>query len=497
MTTANLLNVSPVKGVQVDVSKKLQEEAIEVTEIFASMMEQTVNSGSQMVDDDTSSEIGISKTEGTRAITDSYERYSYKDNQIEPAEKHEVSAEELDAVEETLEQVEEEILNAISEEYGVDEENIRDLLENLGLTVFDLLDPKNLVSFVTALTGVASGEELLLDESFLKIMETMDTLSNDLMKEWSVDANGLQDIISQMETVNLENEEVTFESKVDAQAEGLSTENEVSMTVQQDSEAIQNVQNTENAQNSVEVSEETEDGMKILAEEQEEPLEKTVVKTESEEVKASPDIDEKTSLSSNKNSEKDSFMNQDTSSEQVFVTGQSSQNAGQVSEMPQTQFSSYFSVDTAQIMEQIAEQIKVVVTPDTTSMEMQLNPENLGKIYLHVSTEEGIVNAHFTATTEVVKEALETQIATLRENLVQAGVKVDAIEVTIASHEFERNLEQNQNAPKEEQMVEEQPQKRRNITVDALDELAGVMTEEETLVAQIMRDNGNSVDYTV
>jgi flagellar hook-length control protein FliK len=29
-----------------------------------------------------------------------------------------------------------------------------------------------------------------------------------------------------------------------------------------------------------------------------------------------------------------------------------------------------------------------------------------------------------------------------------------------------------------------------------MDELAGVMTEEEALVAQIMRDNGNSVDLT-
>ena len=92
MTTANLLNVSSVKGPQVDVSKKLQEEAREVTEIFASMMNQTVDAGNQMVDD-TSSEIGISKADGTQAITNSYERYSYKDNQIETAKETEVSAE--------------------------------------------------------------------------------------------------------------------------------------------------------------------------------------------------------------------------------------------------------------------------------------------------------------------------------------------------------------------------------------------------------------------
>ena len=32
----------------------------------------------------------------------------------------------------------------------------------------------------------------------------------------------------------------------------------------------------------------------------------------------------------------------------------------------------------------------------------------------------------------------------MRQNSNQAGVKVDAIEVTVASHEFEKNLEQNQ-----------------------------------------------------
>ena len=98
-------------------------------------------------------------------------------------------------------------------------------------------------------------------------------------------------------------------------------------------------------------------------------------------------------------------------------------------------------------------------------------------------------------TREVVKEALELQMATLRENLTQAGVKVDAIEVTIASHEFEKNLEQNQKNP-DEQLQEEKTTKRRNLSVDSLDELQGVMTEEETLVAQIMKDNGNSIDFT-
>ena len=130
-------------------------------------------------------------------------------------------------------------------------------------------------------------------------------------------------------------------------------------------------------------------------------------------------------------------------------------------------------------------------------MEMQLNPENLGKVYVNVYSREGTIHAQLAASNESVRAALETQVADLRQNLTQAGVKVDAIEVTVASHEFERNLEQNGESEKQQgERQEEKVSHRRNLNSDSLDELSGLMTEEETLAAQIMRDNGNSVDLT-
>ena len=515
MTTANLLNVSSVKTVQVDVSKKLQEEAQEVTAIFASMMNQSVDLVSQGVDD-TSSEIGIREAEGTQEITNSYESFGYKDNRIETA-KEDVTNADYEAVEETLQQAEEEILGTLSEEYGVDEEILRNLLEDMGLSVLDLLNPQNLVAFVMALTGINTGEELLLDENFLKVMETLDTLSNNLMKEFSVDKDGLQKIISMMETVNLEGGEVSFEQMLETQIEGEVQQNvaqtdvegqtEVAQTDVVEEIALDDVQKVEENSESqqidvvnVDTTENAEEGLKVQVEkstestETSETTETKVLYSEVEEVSTGTKDNRDSSLFDNQNKGNDFTWNQETSSNQVFVTSQPT-SVGQFTEMPQMQLNSYLGVDTLQIMEQIAEQIRVVVTPDTTSMEMQINPENLGKIYLHISSEEGVVSAQFAATNEVVKEALELQMATLRENLTQAGVKVDAIEVTIASHEFEKNLEQNQKNP-DEQLQEEKTTKRRNLSVDSLDELQGVMTEEETLVAQIMKDNGNSIDFT-
>ncbi|MDE7061937.1 MAG: flagellar hook-length control protein FliK, partial [Lachnospiraceae bacterium] len=156
-------------------------------------------------------------------------------------------------------------------------------------------------------------------------------------------------------------------------------------------------------------------------------------------------------------------------------------------------------VDVDSIMRQISEFARVNFTQENTTLEMQLNPQNLGRLYLHISTTgEGNVTARIAATDETVKQLLEVQLADLRTSLNQQGIKVDAIEVTVASHEFERNLEQN--AAGQQQQAEQQERERsqgsRRIFRGELDELSGLMSEEEVLAARIMKDHGNTMDVT-
>lgn len=153
----------------------------------------------------------------------------------------------------------------------------------------------------------------------------------------------------------------------------------------------------------------------------------------------------------------------------------------------------------ADIIEQIANHVKISFSLEGTTMEMQLNPENLGKIYLNISEKEGVIRAQLAAQNEMVKEALETQMVELRQNLNQQGIKVDAIEVTVATHEFEQNLDgqAKQEEQAGEQMEQNQKKARRSLNLNDLDGLSGLMSEEEELVAKIMRDNGNQVDLTV
>lgn len=158
----------------------------------------------------------------------------------------------------------------------------------------------------------------------------------------------------------------------------------------------------------------------------------------------------------------------------------------------------YTDVDPVEIVRQVVQNIRTAVQNQVTSLEMQLNPEHLGKVLVHLTSREGTVSAQFSAANEAVRSALEAQIADLRENLNQAGIKVDAIEVTVGSHAFEQNLEQNarDEAEQSRQQQERQQRGRRNLSLDSLDELSGLMTEEERLAAQMMMDNGNSMDVT-
>ncbi len=152
-------------------------------------------------------------------------------------------------------------------------------------------------------------------------------------------------------------------------------------------------------------------------------------------------------------------------------------------------------VNTEDVIAQIVTQARVINTENLSSVEMQLNPANLGRMILHVVSEDGHITAKLIAQNETVKEALQTQLAELRVNLNQQGVKVDAVEVTVSSHEFEENLEgqftHQENGEREEKNGYGE---RRTLSASDLEDDGVDLSESERLAANIMRDNGNSMD---
>ena len=120
----------------------------------------------------------------------------------------------------------------------------------------------------------------------------------------------------------------------------------------------------------------------------------------------------------------------------------------------------------------------------------------LPKLQLQVAVKNGTMTAHFTAENEAVKSAIENQVVQLKENLDQQGIKVEAVEVTIASHEFERNLQQGNRQNQEEESKKSQKGKV-NLNLNGIESLEEEdLTGEERLEAEMMLQNGNTVSYT-
>lgn len=140
-----------------------------------------------------------------------------------------------------------------------------------------------------------------------------------------------------------------------------------------------------------------------------------------------------------------------------------------------------------EITEQIVEKIKITINPSQTSMELQLNPENLGRVNLSVIYKEGVMTAHFTAQNEAVKEALESQMQTLKDNFNAQGLKVEAIEVTVSNFGFED--QSSSNTGKESN----QPG-RNNRTFRGIDEFP-TNEEVEDISLGILDETTNSVDF--
>lgn len=436
----------------------------EAASVFASMMNQnaSVAQAPEVVGSDSVAE--VNKTEAVDASNEAYDRYQYKQNSVEKSEDSSIS-DKIDSAKEELNEFEENVVDAISEKLGVSADDIKNALDELGLTVFDLLNPKNLATVVAELTGATNTMELLVSADFQELLGSIGQMGSDLMKQLNIQMDQIDELVMQMDTLD-ENQ------AIDIDASMLKDEN------------VQNQPMVEEA--ALSTAEEPEakvivEDLRGAAEGQEEA---------SSFVKAVEGADqEKSTMDLSSGSENGNRMMSDGQN----VLYQNLENAVQGDEA--AGIIRYSDIDVFDIIEQVARNVRVVLESDITTMEMQLNPENLGRIYLHVSSKEGTVHAQIAAQNEIVKEALEMQVATLRENLSQAGVKVDSVEVTIASHEFERNLEQNEQG-QQQNPDESKKAPRRNLKLDSLDELSGLMSEEEALVAQIMRDNGNSVDFT-
>lgn len=92
-----------------------------------------------------------------------------------------------------------------------------------------------------------------------------------------------------------------------------------------------------------------------------------------------------------------------------------------------------------EIADQLLERVRVVVSPETTSLEIQLTPEYLGKVGLTISEQDGVLKASFFTENELAKQAIESNLVQFKETLSEQGLRVESIEVMVSEFSFDKN----------------------------------------------------------
>lgn len=156
----------------------------------------------------------------------------------------------------------------------------------------------------------------------------------------------------------------------------------------------------------------------------------------------------------------------------------------------------YTQPETNQIMDQIVEYMKINVKPETQEMEMQLHPASLGTVHVQIAAKDGVITAQFAAQNETVKAVLETQMIQLKQQFEEQGIKVEAVEVTVANHSYGEQYGDGQDAADQGSESAKKNGTRRINLDDFAEEELEALDDSERIAVEMMQANGSTVDYT-
>lgn len=444
-----------------------------------------------------------------------------------------------------LQELNDKIKSAVMEEYDISEEELNQVMETLGLEYIQLLLPENLVKLSVEITGAPDSLGLLSDPGFNQLYGMMQDLTAQLTQELDLPVtpetvNTFAEMLASEEntpvmtldsadTLDMESGDTPLlaEAQVNSDAESDTLSSTEALNITGESADINGVSENESADTeaSAGLAEQVEqvitEGIKegkveVNVEENatkpdESQAQEVDVQDQSENtIRVAGSIEEQAETNNSSPEQEESFGSQTGSKEKNQTNRESKieQNTQTISafdnfrniapETPVAATEPLSQVDTQNIIRQINDYMRLNVSGPETSLEMQLNPANLGRVGINISVREGAVTAQIAVENATVKQALESQMVTLRENMNNQGLKVEAVEVTIASHEFEQNLENG--APTGQQQSQPGGEGRHNregrninlqdLTAEGLEE----MPEDQQLAARIMKDNGNSMD---
>lgn len=410
-----------------------------------------------------------------------------------------------------LEDIAEDVLGELEDSLGIPAEDILKAMEELGMTMLDLLQKNNLTTLVVALGGESDMMSLVtndgLYQSLQNILGEVSEAMGELAGELGISEQELEGILQKA----IAEQPVSAEKIVQESAEdtvlpsvpGNVGEEQILQEVGNSNKAMlaETVKTTEKAVETVEpaVVKEVDAGKAADAGKAEgDEAAETSKKTNSTTPAVSDSTEEmgqhmQKETTDNKGGK--SSYEGETNGQNLVQFMQESGQENKIEELFKDLTQTGRMTDAENVFKQVADFMKIQLKPEITALEMQLHPASLGTIGIQIASKSGVITAEFIAQSENVKVALESQMVQLRETLEAQGVKVEAVEVTVASHEFERNLEQNQEQNREG--GKSSGSKKKAINLSDLEGLKEEDLEEsEKIQVDMMRRSGNSVDYS-
>ena len=370
------------------------------------------------------------------------------------------------AVEE-IEETAKELVQEIAKEMDVTPEEVEEAMAVLGLTAVQLFDTDNLKQLLLQITGNTDELSLVTDEALYgnlqnllgAVEESLGSLAEELgMTEDEVNALMEQMIADAGEAAEAENmPEVNLEGMKD-----------YTVSVQKDGKTVQ-----------VKVTVDDASGNKSVQEE--------VTDTPKTEVQTGHRTRER-------NASADSGKGDGSHAGNAFL--QTLDKAMETGETPEPVNVEYRSVQTEDIMNQIMDYMKINLKAESQEMELQLHPASLGTVGVQIAAKDGVITAHFTTQNETVRAVIETQLIQLKNQFEEQGIKVDAVEVTVANHAYGQQFSQEHENTDGKQGKAQKSTRR--INLDELGEEAELdeMEDSERIAVEMMQANGSTVDYT-
>lgn len=483
MTNSNVSNLLvKVNSINVEVQSN-KVDASKQAGLFENTLKNIAGSNAKATDTKATDKKASAIEKSTLNNTDKL--VGTKDNKLGGNDEKidDVNSQLVEKIEDAVAKIEE----VIEGELDVSKEEIEKALETLGLTFIDLFNPQNLAEVVAKLTGEEESIVLVMSDEFKTILDSVNDIANQLISETNKSFEELKEVfktfIEPKEETLVNPEDVPFvEPEMDVNNE---SEEKLVVTIEKPGEVVVKEQLKEAPDKEPQIDNQNED------------VSETITKVSK---------DNPNSQASDNNDE--SFVQTKAFQPEVKQAKEPEiKNEGIIFAEPK--FEITFSpeenivalptgetVSAEEIVNQLVEQARVISDAETTTMEMTLNPEGLGKIFMEITQKGSEITAKIFTENDAVKQALESQMANLKIEMNQSSTKITSIEVSVGTHEFERNLEQDARNQQERQSREESSRKQtRGINLNSLDELSGLMSEEEQLIARMMQDNGNTLDY--